>query len=331
MTKGVVYFPYVNVPQDQWFTQVLLYWDHVYSIAPRPLIENPSHLSQHMQALKRENLVELVNPGEFIDRIPHFQEDFINYLDRSGLAARASESELRKLPTWGLYSEKMSGELVQLLEEKGLVRRTDGEWIEVEKTTAEQYMIYLAARIGNRLNSNPITDNTADFGSLDDQGYHIINQINIMRGTILLDILPMPAVAISPEAIKDFKSDHKTQLNRFRNEIESVLIDAVAIPDPFTRKLKVEQFIETKKDEIQELSDSMNSRGWGKITLGRLLTYSEPLAKLSYGLATGGPAMIPGVLSFINKLIDTHKATKGEDLLNGSNMAYALLSKNEFG
>jgi len=71
------------------------------------------------------------------------------------------ESELRKLPTWGLYSEKMSGELVQLLEEKGLVRRTEGEWIEVEKTTAEQYMIYLAARIGNRLNSNPITDNTA--------------------------------------------------------------------------------------------------------------------------------------------------------------------------
>jgi hypothetical protein len=331
MTKGVIYFPYVNIPQDQWFTQALLYWDHVYSIAPRPLIQNPSHLSLYMQELKQENLVELVNPADFIDSIPHFQEDFTDYLERSGIVARGGEKGLRNLPTWGLYSEKMSMELARLLEDKGLARSIDGEYIQVEKTTAEQYMIYLAARIGNRLNSNPITDNTTDFGSLDNQGYHIINQINMMRGTVLMDILPTPADTIQPAAIKDFKSEHEAELNRFRDEIESFLIDAVEVTDPTIRRLKVAQFIESKRDEILELSNDMRSRGWRNITRGRLFTYLEPLANLSLGIVTGGLAMIPGVLGFINKGVEMREYIEGRDLLKGSKVAYALLANKEFG
>jgi hypothetical protein len=35
MKDDVIFYPYVRAPKNEWFTQTILYWDKVYSMAPR--------------------------------------------------------------------------------------------------------------------------------------------------------------------------------------------------------------------------------------------------------------------------------------------------------
>jgi hypothetical protein len=53
----VLYFPYISVPEDAWFTSVLLHWDKVGSIVPAPYVREPQRLSAYMQDLLAAELV----------------------------------------------------------------------------------------------------------------------------------------------------------------------------------------------------------------------------------------------------------------------------------
>jgi hypothetical protein len=51
--QNVIYFPYIRVPESEWFTRVLLYWKQVASIVPYEYIKS-SKLSKFMDALISE-------------------------------------------------------------------------------------------------------------------------------------------------------------------------------------------------------------------------------------------------------------------------------------
>jgi hypothetical protein len=51
MADKVLYFPYIRVPDSEWFTQVLLYWDEVGSIVPYEYVYSPEKLGPHMREL----------------------------------------------------------------------------------------------------------------------------------------------------------------------------------------------------------------------------------------------------------------------------------------
>jgi hypothetical protein len=38
MADAVIYFPYIRVPDNEWFTRVLLYWDQLGTIVPEELL-----------------------------------------------------------------------------------------------------------------------------------------------------------------------------------------------------------------------------------------------------------------------------------------------------
>jgi hypothetical protein len=63
MTNSVLYYPYNRVPDNDWFTRVLLYWDTVGSIVPHEHIGSPEKLGPHMHSLPTEGLMKQITPG----------------------------------------------------------------------------------------------------------------------------------------------------------------------------------------------------------------------------------------------------------------------------
>lgn len=83
MLGKVLYFPYIRVPENVWFTQVLLYWDKVGSIVPSEYIRRPEKLGSYMGELVQADLVKPVVPPDYTYKIPRFREAFLELVDQN--------------------------------------------------------------------------------------------------------------------------------------------------------------------------------------------------------------------------------------------------------
>lgn len=143
-----------------------------------------------------------------------------------------------------------------------------------------------------------------------------------MRGVVLNDIFPTPERVIAPEDIVDFKRDHRKELNRFRDKIEPFLIRTAAIHDDRTRSDLVDLFRNEVRGEIQTLKEGMKERNWGYISWGRFLAYAPGLVAL---MAPNPLTTVGGILSLANAVYRDYMHIRGDDLLQGNPMAYAML------
>ncbi|HHT9131146.1 MAG TPA: hypothetical protein ACFYED_01530 [Candidatus Tripitaka californicus] len=87
MADKVLYFPYIRVPENEWFTRVLLYWDEIGSIVPSEYIYRPEALGNYMIELLQSGLVRQVFPGDYTHKIPKFEEAFLELIDKDKVIA----------------------------------------------------------------------------------------------------------------------------------------------------------------------------------------------------------------------------------------------------
>lgn len=331
--RSVIYFPHIRVPQSQWFTQVLLYWDQVVSIVPEEF-EGYFELGPNMNRLMDLQLVKPLSPRRYIERIPHFEEAFIEYINSPANPIHGDERELRHMPHVNVHEEKLTYSLIDELRRKGLVREGIGPWIGLEAYTANQYMAYLASYLGNlpEINSTPITDNKFNFQSIDPEYFRAQIKTNAMRGVILDGIFPSPEEAIPPEAIVDFKRDHRNELEGFRNRIEAFLIHAAYERNDEARSSQVNDFKNELNIEIQSLRESMEQRNWGYISLGRLLAYAPGMVGFIDGIAAANALTIAGgILGLAGAVYQDYRyINQPEDLMRNP-MAYAMLVRDLVG
>lgn len=62
MADKVLYFPYIRVPGNEWFTRVLLYWDEIGSIVPSEYIYRTEVLGNYMIELLQSGLARQAFP-----------------------------------------------------------------------------------------------------------------------------------------------------------------------------------------------------------------------------------------------------------------------------
>jgi hypothetical protein len=272
-SNSVLYYPYIRVPDSAWFTQMLLYWDHVNTITPREFIENPDMLDEHTIALVREGLVNQVSPGAYAGQIPNFSRSFIRYLTSLGerlLATRQAEFATEPEAAFDIHVEKLQ-RLAAELQELRVAHMDSYPWLKVERETALDFMAYLAASLGQlkELSALPITDEPEYL----DQFTHRSSPgegINSLRVRVLGDLLPTPAVPIDPAELALFKVRSGQELVRFRRRIELELIDTLSIEDEALREERLQLFLESANDEIEYVSELMAKNSWVRTNLIRL-------------------------------------------------------------
>ena len=209
MNRNVIYYPYIRVPQNEWFTRVLLYWDQVFSVVPMDYASNPSTLGEYMDDLIQEDLVIPIVPGQYIHEIPNFTKAFLDYVDSPNYPVTQLINNRRRLKTFDVAMEKLDNIGEELIK-RGLARKYYGCY-RIEAYTANQFMAYLAAILGKTpdIQSKPITDTKQNLVSFAPHtGGKLYQDIDETRTIILKDILPAPSGYINPIELANFKKDN---------------------------------------------------------------------------------------------------------------------------
>lgn len=331
MAENVIYFPYINVPNNNWFTNILFYWDKVYAIVPNEYHSYPTMLQEYTRTLIAEHLVEPISPMNCIDQIPDFKKRFLKIVDeviRPNLKKNILDEDC---DTAKIHIEKM-GELTEDLVFRHLAKPLNYPWYEVEQKTADYFMQYLASEFG-KLKKNsaiPITDDFISYELFQIQKQKE-NELNLIcskiRPVILKSILPTPKKIHDPRDILSFKEDNKDLLINFRNDIENSILHFSTIENINTRNQAISQFKKRKEIEINEIKTQMESRDW-KVNLCKFAGYSVASFSVVSALAQNdiGSAVLNGTQFAIPLSLEIFQ--KNQTYSNS--MIYAIRAQNQF-
>lgn len=333
MTDKVLYFPYIRVPENAWFTQVLLYWDQVGSIIPSEYISQPEKLGKYMGELIHEELVKPVQPGNYIHEIPNFDEAFFKLIDQNSIIQKRRFVALEKRETFRIHIEKFSPLIFDLCD-IGLARDVGNSWYEVESLTADLYMAYLASVLGKskELQMEPITDRANSLSVYSKSPDNISSPTDILsnlRMGVLESILPTPAEGIPVVELVKFKNNHFDLLSKFRRHVESSLIDIALISDKNLRGEKVHLFKDELKDERDQIQALMHERRWPKPIFGTLATAMPIIGTLATGITPLALLGLPPLVLAIHSAYGEIKGKKQKTL--SSPLAYVAMAQEKFG
>ena len=345
MAEAVLYFPYISVPRNAWFTRVLLYWDEVGSIVPERHAEDLSRVSAFMRDLVSAELVRPIVPEAFDRRLYGAVDPFLEFVDSDPeIAARAaigfgSESASRGGSEPGtsmrIHRGKFGYMLGDQLERRGLARpagdgRRGRDWLEVESRTATAYMAYLSATLGalDEVEMDPITDtlgSLAPFGGGEPTAP--MQLVAELRMGVLESVLPGPANSISVSTLVRFKERHGELLGRFRRHIESHLLDLAVIPDAAVREAKRGILTAELQDQLDEIQGRMRPK-WTNLVFGTLCNVLGAAIPVGAAVATGAlPVAAGGVPGLMNAIYSAQSAVRSSGEVRKDPLAYAALAR----
>lgn len=263
----ILYYPYIAVPNTKWLTHALLYWDEVASIVPSDYFNRPELHDPHMLELVRSNLVRQLPPLDEMGAPAGFENGFIEIVEEFLRNTTADERRAGKRFV-RIHSEKMFYRIYTELCNRGIARKSDGPWYEVEERISLCFMLYLAAYVGKRDNYTPITDRRIPLVHpvpyYKDRAIINVDQMQRRRRNrtiVLHGLLPVPKGNISLEGIVKFREKYGTQLKKFRSEIEVFLLDLETYPT-YQVDERIMHFVNSKSIEIEELTRKMDE-SWG--------------------------------------------------------------------
>ncbi|HEY9803180.1 MAG TPA: DUF6236 family protein [Leptolyngbyaceae cyanobacterium] len=264
-TKAL-YYPWIDIKDEGWLKNAVLYWDHVQTIVPSS-IENPYSNSTSLELLD-EGLLSPFEVQSSMTEIRDLTDDVYKYLDSQEGIEVLLAKEISE--THQIHFDKISNEIRELVEihpdklpEKiraklkvGLRSERDG-WITVDKRFASFYMTLLATRLSDQVGSGLLTDipgnnKLANSAKLDaklslpkfrrhrydyeDHRSHRNMPISLSQGMLADLILEM--IKIDPETpvieIIKFRRRYADELGRFRVKIAK-LTESVSNDTSFSR------------------------------------------------------------------------------------------------
>jgi len=344
VSREVLYFPYISVPEDAWFTRALLYWDGVGSIVPTPFAEAPGKLTPYMQELLAAKLVRTVSPEHHDGPLYGPLERFLEYVDvelRAGRvqslasAARpAKRGEVSAGTIFQIHSRKLGDLVGKGLVERGLARRADaGDWYEVESRVAADFMAYLATALGTCVDMEPITDSAthlATFTHASNGSNDPIRLLHELRAGVLESMLPAPAEPVSVAELASFKERYGSQLSSFRRAIEDRLVDLALVEEEWARARKLEIYHEELRVQLDELQARMQERRWPKIVFGAVCGLVAAAIPGVREVVAGHPVeaglAAPGLISTM--YLGIPKLRENKDFMR-SPLAYAALAQQQ--
>jgi len=292
----VLYFPHIRVPNTNWFTRILLYWDEVGAIVPYEFIAEPERHDPYTKSLVEENLVRQIIPWMYTYNIPRFTDAFVEYVQSLGpeLERRREAFHgglLKKRKSYRIHLEKLH-DVAQALTELGLADQTDYSWLDVESNTGKDFMSYLACTLGKveELGHLPVTDKP-DFldefleaGTSKTEGQ---KKVKSLRMTVLEKLLPSPNRPLRASEIAEFKNKHGEFLASFRRKVEKELITIAGLKDPGLQDDRLSLFLDESREVIEEIKGRMGEQGWDNLVFGKFCAIIAAIPGVSsvFGLA----------------------------------------------
>jgi len=332
MSDSALYYPYIDVPETGSLNAVLLYWDRLGAIVPRPISPN-----SFTRELVEAGLVVPVAPGDFLGpQRAEFVAGFHELLDVVPSSAHPAA------PIF-IHVDKGFDEIWEMLRARGLATRSPADsrawrgsrgWVCVEGRAGSLYMAYLASWLGSlpQVDMEPITDQRRLFAAMGGSaGTHgDMTRFDETRGALLEQILPSPARLIRPHELLAFKERHQPLLKGLRRQVEEIVLKCAQEPDPYIygRLLRAGQ--DELVDAVDEVRRRLAERRW-PTAAGTFCAVLSGLPGVAGGVAAGKPA-VGATAGVVPLMIDFVRTRLSDPLATAPPAAtYAVLAQDEFG
>ena len=270
--NNLLYYPYINLPENTWLTRMLLYYNQIGTITPPTYKRYPSKFMPFTLDLIKENLVIQVFPSQYVNSIERFAQSFEEYIDSLGDNLISRRRSFRKQDNpfhpnrVKIHVSKMEP-LCDYLVRNRLAQKADNQWYDVEDSTALDFMSYLAAMIGqvDEPGYVPVTDEAFPLNRLVKSISHdarMEGKTGEIRIQLLKNLFPAPVQPIKASEILRFKQRHGDKLSAFRYFIEDSIIDILNIADDGLRKRRIALFNQKAQENIEEIINAMRKHGW---------------------------------------------------------------------
>jgi hypothetical protein len=346
--ETALYFPHMQVPEEAWFTQILLYWDHAAFIVPSATERRQRADDPYLDGLCKEGLLSFIDPSETLFTEQKYHDAFLsNFLE--GVVGNTRRGRLSSTSKFTrVHIGKMEWSLFNELRHKRLAtvgsRPEDQEWWRVEPTTASMYLAYLASALSawrrrqdEDDNTFPVTDSCLPLERLA-QPLTASEELRALRYRVITRALPVPEAQVDPVELCRFKDDHRDQLERLRRYLDTALDDLVDIEDKQRRGDRVDRFRGEISDELESIRSDMQRRRWARVVMCGFA------GVMATGLAVGAAAM-SGAHALAEALcagsgVATSAPTIALEALNAKQgsrdrerapLAYAALAAERFG
>lgn len=169
MPNQALFYPYIDIQDDQWLKTSLLYWDEIRTIVPES-IQNP-YQSNTTEALYDMDLLTPIRVSSNMDEIENLSESVLTYLSTNeGARIVASNGQQSSI----IHSEKLPYQLSDFtrIHPEKLPYRIRKElrdvfsdvdqngWLRVNSGFANFYMTLLATKLSERTGASLVTSDT---------------------------------------------------------------------------------------------------------------------------------------------------------------------------
>jgi hypothetical protein len=291
--ETALYFPYIEVPNNVWFTQILLYWDAAATIVP-PSDSGRVIPSRNMRDLNESGLLTFVSP------LPWRQNEilgdvFLSFLEENGWGPPLEARTYARL-----HRDKVNYSVINELQQRGLAKASKKHgWWEVEESVGNTYMAMLASAIAEHRRAageptSAVTDSVGTLSYMWSPAGSTMDRARQLRCS-LIGKLPVPRGAVSPAQLAKFKNEHSEQLQNLRDHLDFRINEVAAIPDAGIRDQSSMILDRQVRREVKDLKKAMESRRWPKIVFLGVAGIAGTAAVTAATVLTGGSALVLGL------------------------------------
>lgn len=170
MPNQALFYPWIEIKDDQWLKTSLLYWDEFRTIVPES-ITNP-YKTDSTIALEGEGLLNPIRVRSDMEEIEDLADSVLTYLSTNEGARLVASNGYRgsiiheeKLPYQfdkfaDIHPEKLPYRVRDELRHLFRDSNRDGSWLTVDTGFADYYMTLLASKLSERTGASLVTDNS---------------------------------------------------------------------------------------------------------------------------------------------------------------------------
>lgn len=297
MKDKILYYPYINIPKNQWVYKSILYWDEVGAIIPPKYGEENDLLNPFTKKLLKNGLLKQVFPKEYIKQKKEFSDFFLHLIENPKFNIDDRREAFKIGAVSKIHIQKFYHPFMNELVKRKLAKREEwSSWYYVESYTAGLLMTYLAnviSKIGDYCLS---TDELKNFKTNIHKNI-VDEKILLIRENVIKNILPFAAEADLGK-LRKFKDNNYESLKQFRVRIERLILDLAVIENKELYEKRYNLEIEAIDDEKKRLLNLMKESKIGRIlysSMGGLVTavsafYVTEIPMLSLGPLLSGVA-----------------------------------------
>lgn len=227
MSQTILYYPYINIKNEQWIRNALLYWDNISSIVPHTHYDE---LSPELLYLKEKEIYTPIYPKDLFDSdfSNEFKKSFIRKLEHYEESIESKDTIIRKktikspeLSNW-IHQAKIPSDLYKFLNDKKYINNLADGWLELDDKIINIYMRTLAEYCIKTSENDMVlgTSNKPNQNEIFEQNHKDIK--STCCELKLIDCFPQPLIDTSLDDIIKFKIQRKDELEAFKEKIKEL-------------------------------------------------------------------------------------------------------------